>query len=264
MKVIYSEKQKLHQVKYEFLGGEPTPCFEKPERADMVLNAITSDGGYQVIEPKTFGIDPMLWVHTPDYVEFLQNAWNEWEATYGSERDASPYCFVPARHLRNRVPKDIEGKLGYYSFDMTAAITRTSFDAISSAVDCALTGVDVLVSGEQAAFALCRPPGHHASPDLMGATATSTTPRLPLKVCAAKVTRKSPFSISTITTVTGHKPCSTIVTMCCSCLFTETQTTTTHITWDLMMSTAKARAKASTSICHYHKAKPIGLCIARP
>ncbi len=168
MKVIYSEKQKLHQVKYEFLGGEPTACFEKPERADMVLNAIHSDGGYHVIEPQTFGIDPMLWVHTPDYVAFLQNAWNEWEATYGPEHDASPYCFVPARHLRNRVPKDIEGKLGYYSFDMTAAITKTSFDAICSAADCALTGVDVLMNGENAAFALCRPPGHHAAPDLMG------------------------------------------------------------------------------------------------
>ncbi|MBV7299674.1 histone deacetylase family protein [Enterovibrio paralichthyis] len=168
MKVIYSEKQNLHRVKYEFLSGEATPCFEKPERADMVLNAINANQGYEVIAPNEYGLEPMHWVHTEDYVTFLQNAWNEWEATYGPERDASPYCFVPARHLRNRVPKDIEGKLGYYSFDMTAAITKTSFEAIASAVDCALTGVDVLIDGDRAAFALCRPPGHHAAPDLMG------------------------------------------------------------------------------------------------
>ena len=168
MKVIYTDKQRLHRVKYEFLSGEPTPCFEKPERADMVLNAIHQHGGFTVSEPAAFGIEPMHWVHTPDYVAFLQSAWSEWEARYGDEHDASPYCFVSPRHLRHRIPKDIEGKLGYYSFDMTAAITKTSFEAIHAAMECALTGADLLVNGEKAAFALCRPPGHHAAPDLMG------------------------------------------------------------------------------------------------
>ncbi|WWE61929.1 histone deacetylase family protein [Parasalinivibrio latis] len=168
MKVIYSDKQRLHRVKYEFLGGEPTPCFEKPERADMVLNAINSHGGFKVIEPQAFGVEPMKWVHTADYVAFLGSAWNEWEARFGADRDASPYCFLPRRHLRNHCPKDIEGKLGYYSFDMTAAITPGSWEAIQSAVDCALTGVELVESGERSAFALCRPPGHHAAPDLMG------------------------------------------------------------------------------------------------
>ncbi len=74
MKVIYSDKQRLHRVKYEFLGGEPTPCFEKPERADMVLNAINSHGGFEVIEPQVFGVEPMKWVHTEDYVAFLGSA----------------------------------------------------------------------------------------------------------------------------------------------------------------------------------------------
>ena len=168
MKVIYSEKQRLHRVKYEFLSGEPTACFEKPERADMVLNAIDQHGGFSVVAPNSYGTEPMQWVHTADYVEFLQSAWSEWEARFGSEHDASPYCFVSPRHLRHRIPKDIEGKLGYYSFDMTAAITKTSWEAIQSAADCALTAADLIAQGESSAFALCRPPGHHAAPDLMG------------------------------------------------------------------------------------------------
>lgn len=168
MNVIYSEKQRLHHVKYEFLGGEATACFETPERVDTVLTSIHRHGGFTVVSPQHFGSEPMTWVHTPDYVEFLATAWNEWEAHFGSERDASPYCFAHARHLRNRIPKDIEGKLGYYSFDMTAAITAGTWEAIMSATDCTLTGVAVIDSGENAAFALCRPPGHHAAPDLMG------------------------------------------------------------------------------------------------
>lgn len=168
MKVIYTEKQRLHRVKYEFLSGEPTACFEKPERADMVLNAISEHGGFQVSEPESFGTSPMLWVHTQDYVEFLQSAWSEWEERFGDEHDASPYCFVSPRYLRHRIPKDIEGKLGYYSFDMTAAITKTSWSAIQAAADCALTGASLIINGEHSAFALCRPPGHHAAPDMMG------------------------------------------------------------------------------------------------
>lgn len=168
MNVIYSEKQRLHQVKYEFLGGEATPCFEKPERVDTVLKAIFNHGGFTVIPPCHYGTEPMTWVHTTDYVEFLSTAWNEWEARFGPENNASPYCFTHSRHLRNRRPKDIEGKLGYYSFDMTAAITAGTWEAIISASECALTGVDLIHSGENAAFALCRPPGHHAAPDLMG------------------------------------------------------------------------------------------------
>ncbi|MBA5761774.1 histone deacetylase family protein [Vibrio sp. 404] len=168
MKVIYTEKQRLHRVKYEFLSGEPTACFEKPERADMVLNAISEHGGFTVSEPESFGIAPMLWVHTQDYVEFLQSAWSEWEERFGDEHDASPYCFVSPRYLRHRIPKDIEGKLGYYSFDMTAAITKTSWQAIQAAADCALTGAKMITNGEHSAFALCRPPGHHAAPDMMG------------------------------------------------------------------------------------------------
>ena len=168
MKVIYTEKQRLHHVKYEFLNGEATPCFEKPERADMVLNAIHSSGQFEVVEPNSYGIAPLRWVHTDDYVDFLASSWDRWVERFGEEHDASPYCFVPARHLRNRVPKDIEGMLGYYSFDMTAAITKGSWPAIVAAAECALTGVDLIKQGQSSAFALCRPPGHHAASDLMG------------------------------------------------------------------------------------------------
>ncbi|MDA9557414.1 histone deacetylase family protein [Vibrio sp.] len=168
MKAIYSEKQRLHHVKFEILGGELTECFEKPERADMVLNALKSHTDYEIIEPNHYGIEPMLWVHTQPYIDFLSQCWNKWVERFGDEKDASPYCFPPQRHMRNRIPKDIEGEMGYYSFDMTASITSGSWEAIQSAVDCAMTGVDLLLAGEQGAFSVCRPPGHHAAPDLMG------------------------------------------------------------------------------------------------
>lgn len=168
MKVIYTEKQRLHHVRFEFLNGEATPCFEKPERADMVLSALNNHGGFTMVEPNSYGDAPLRWVHTDDYVDFLASCWDQWVEAFGDVYDASPYCFAPARHLRNRIPKDIEGRLGYYSFDMTAAITAGSWKAIVAATECALTGVDLIKQGEHAAFALCRPPGHHAASDLMG------------------------------------------------------------------------------------------------
>ena len=39
---------------------------------------------------------------------------------------------------------------------------------MNGSIDTALTGMSIVLGGEKAAFALCRPPGHHAAADLFG------------------------------------------------------------------------------------------------
>ena len=51
-----------------------------------------------------------------------------------------------------------------------------------AAVDAALTAADLVIDGERLAYALCRPPGHHATRSGTAGRATSTTPRSPRRV----------------------------------------------------------------------------------
>jgi acetoin utilization deacetylase AcuC-like enzyme len=100
-------------------------------------------------------------------VQFLQDCWGEWQAQYGPDQDALPYVF-PQRGLKQHRPAHIDGKLGYYAFDLSAGICAGSWQAIRASADCALSASEWVASGKRAAFALSRPPGHHAGSDLMG------------------------------------------------------------------------------------------------
>lgn len=167
MKTIYSSKHKLHHSPGELLMGKFVPAFEKPERAELVLERLQAVKLGEVLAPEEFPLAPLKRIHASGMVDLFQTAHKEWIAA-GHDGAAYPYTW-PARGMRvDRVPKEIDGKLGYYSFDCGTPITQTSWEAIKASADVALTGVKLLQAGEQAAFSLCRPPGHHASASQYG------------------------------------------------------------------------------------------------
>ncbi len=167
MKTIYSEDHKLHHARGEWMGGEIVPAFEMPRRAEMILERVQAVKLGEVIRPKTFSLEPITRVHSQNYVRFLEDAWNQW-AALGRTHDALPMTW-PVRHMnQTREPDGIDARLGFYSFDAGAPITPTSWAAIRSSANVALTGVELVRDGAKAAFSLCRPPGHHAAGDYMG------------------------------------------------------------------------------------------------
>ena len=99
-------------------------------------------------------------------MRFLQNAWQDWLAT-GRSHDMLPIAW-PTRRLRQTEPDNIDGRLGYYSFDAGAPITAGTWRAITSSANVALSGQSELANGARSVFSLCRPPGHHAAADYMG------------------------------------------------------------------------------------------------
>ncbi len=119
-----------------------------------------------MISPLEFGLEPIRRVHSAGFVNFLQNAWSDWQAL-GRNHDMLPMVW-PVRRLRDIEPADIDGKLGFYSFDAGAPITAGTWQAIRSSANVALTGQAELSKGARGVFALCRPPGHHAAADYMG------------------------------------------------------------------------------------------------
>ncbi len=166
MLTIYSDEHHLHYGQSELNDGELMPCFECPARADNVLAAVRELGIGDIVAPRDFGRDPLARVHSEAFLSFLENAWPMWQAE-GRDCDALPLIW-PVRGLRQVEPPGIDGKLGFFSMDAGTPITAGTWQAVTTGANVCLTGAASLVDGERSAFALSRPPGHHASSDCMG------------------------------------------------------------------------------------------------
>ena len=167
MKTIYNAAHSLHRAEYEFFRGDKVAAFEKPERADWVLAAIHTAALGQVIAPTAHDDVVLLKVHSERYVNFIRGAHAEYVAL-GGTGDAFPATW-PIRGMRSDVePKNFAARMGLYSFDAGSPLTSGTWAATRAGADCALTAVDLLNAGDQSAFVLTRPPGHHAGKDFFG------------------------------------------------------------------------------------------------
>lgn len=170
MLTIYNDRHALHHGKVEMFRGELVPCFEVPARADYVLEALKQRRLGAIESPDTFDDAAIAGVHAPRYLDFLANAWNEWVAMdpANAERDALP-SYWPIRTFRADVlPASFPARMGLFSYDAGTPLTSGTWRAARAGADCALTAAARVLEGRRAAFALTRPPGHHAGADFFG------------------------------------------------------------------------------------------------
>jgi len=166
MKTVFSPLHNRRSVKTELDGGLLIEPHEKPSRAETILARVQSQQLGEILKPEEFGLAPVQRVHTADYVDFLEQCWTDWLAA-GKPGEAIPAVWC-GRGMRARIPKDIDGRLGYYSFAAETSISDGTWEAARTSANVALTAQKLVAQGERAAFALCRPPGHHAHADLFG------------------------------------------------------------------------------------------------
>ena len=163
---VYSSEHKLRDANTELCGGELVRPFERPSRAEHIHDRVKATGLGAIQPPSDFGLETVLKVHDPDYVDFLSHAWSDWVAQ-GYRGEAIASCW-PARRMVQRKPVEIDGLLGYYSLAAETSITQGTWQAALASKNVALAGADLLQNGERVVFSLCRPPGHHAAIDLYG------------------------------------------------------------------------------------------------
>jgi acetoin utilization deacetylase AcuC-like enzyme len=167
MLTIYSTDHHLHHG-VELKDGAITSSFEQPLRAETVLARVKTIGLGDVISPRPFEARCYTAVHSPRYIKFLESAWHEWQET-GRTCQALPLVWpVRAMPSATTLPDFIDGRLGFFSMDAGAPINAGTWAAVSGSANSALTGAEALSNGARGAFALCRPPGHHAGREYMG------------------------------------------------------------------------------------------------
>jgi len=177
MKAVFTDRHRRHDPQVETYLGLPVPACEVVERADIIRDALGVDGGFDLVEPTEHGTDPILSVHDPGLVRFLEEAWPAVEKQR-IEREFLVADTYPVRGMfagmsesfvaARPEPKAVGGRTGWWGLDSSNPIRPGTYDAARGAVDVALTAVDLVLGGETAAYGLCRPPGHHAAAAMAG------------------------------------------------------------------------------------------------
>ena len=166
MKTIYTSKHKLHATDTAVYDGQPFITEEVPARAELILKAVKAAKIGEVLPPEDFGMDPILAVHDAEFVDYLQKIYR-WNADfYHDDEPVLPHAF--AVHRTARKPNTFLGVRGYYGFGSGTPVMAGTWEAAYWAAQSALTAAQMVIDGERAVYALCRPPGHHAGPDLYG------------------------------------------------------------------------------------------------
>ncbi len=165
MKAVHTELHRGHDPQFFLVRGVVRRTTEQPERADRLLAGLKA-GKHQLIEPTVFGQGPRARVHSAEYLGFLAEAWDAWSAL----GDAGAEMIANMHPVRNAgtYPSHIVGRLGWHTVDTACPIGPGTWAAACAATDVAATAAQLVLDGEDAAYALCRPPGHHAYRDLAG------------------------------------------------------------------------------------------------
>lgn len=165
MKIVYSDKHAGHDPQTFIVRGVKQRSAEQPERAIRLL-AAAKGAGHEVHPPAGLGAAPAAAVHTPEYLDFLQTAARDWAKLPGASDEVVPNMHPARAHAS--YPKALAGRAGWHQADMACPIGRHTWDAALASSEVAATATDMVMAGAREAYALCRPPGHHAFADMAG------------------------------------------------------------------------------------------------
>lgn len=162
MKFTFSPEHQQHAPEEIMIRGTWVQNLESPARANALRAQLLSDG-HEEISPRSWERKWISAVHDPDYLNFLETAYERWCVL----PQATPLIHAHAFAHRSAFhrPESVQGQIGLYLGGGSAPLAQGTWDAALASAHVALEAADLVLSGEREAYALCRPPGHHAYAD---------------------------------------------------------------------------------------------------
>ncbi|PRZ01161.1 acetoin utilization deacetylase AcuC-like enzyme [Jezberella montanilacus] len=163
MKVVYSDLHQNHDPQLFLLRGRFKRSNEQPERAYRLLSAVQKDG-HEIVAPADYGSGPRACIHSPEYLRFLETAWARWQLLDDPSEEVMPNIH-PFPGQPSSYPESVVGQAGFHMGDNACSIGEHTWVAATASADVATHAAQLVLDGQRAAYALCRPPGHHAYTD---------------------------------------------------------------------------------------------------
>ncbi|TVQ32789.1 MAG: histone deacetylase family protein [Geminicoccaceae bacterium] len=162
MSVVYDPAQALHDPQFFLMRGKAVASPERASRGETLLAAAVGSGLRQVTPP---ALDEawLATVHEARYLAFLAEAWVAWQAIGGG---GEVVANVHPQRAHASYPDGIVGRAGWHMGDTACPLGEHSFSAAKAAAASAIHATRLVLEGAGSAYALCRPPGHHAYADM--------------------------------------------------------------------------------------------------
>ncbi|MBC9246335.1 histone deacetylase family protein [Paracoccus sp. 11-3] len=170
MKAFYHPDQALHDPKQFMRVGVLADPTDLPERTSRLLGALAARS-ITVEAPADLGRAPAELVHTPDYLNFLETIYDRWRDLPNAGPEVLPNCSpywngAPDQDARPPCRSDsVIGQVGWYMGDLAVPIGPETYRSAIASSQTAAAAAQAVVDGADAAYALCRPSGHHARRD---------------------------------------------------------------------------------------------------
>jgi acetoin utilization deacetylase AcuC-like enzyme len=146
---VVNESHEIHHVRER-------GYVESPVRVKSILRELEKTEIFQRHPPRTYSERFLFSTHDRDYVEYFRQVCRNLPAG----QSLYPYVF-PIRNTA-RPPKELAVRAGYFCIDTFTPLNVNAWKAAKGAVDCTLTAATSILEGYRLAYALVRPPGHHA------------------------------------------------------------------------------------------------------
>jgi len=162
MKAFWTDIQLAHAPQFFLQRGVVRRNFETPARAEALLaacHALKLD----VVAPPAADHAALIAVHTQEYLDFLRDGPAEWAALadHGPEMVANIHPSPEMMATGAKPSASVIGRLGWFTLDTACPITPDTWPASVAAAAGAIAAADEAAAG-RSAYALARPPGHHA------------------------------------------------------------------------------------------------------
>jgi acetoin utilization deacetylase AcuC-like enzyme len=170
MRAFYDPLQAAHNPSQMMRHGRIITPKDLPERTTRLLRAL-ADLNIRVSAPEKDDAAARQKVHTDGFLRYLATAWDRWQKLPDHGPEVWPNTFPywsgrPEDRARPDCPAEhILAQTGWYLGDMSVSMGPDTWQSIRASANTAVAAADAVAADRHAAYALCRPSGHHARAD---------------------------------------------------------------------------------------------------